>query len=243
FLLLSGLTVVNVAVIASRRRFPEIDRPFTVPAVPWVPAIAILANIGLLFNVEPTSFAVGVVAEVIGIGLWFGYIDRAPSLERIERETPTAVAEYTSPGLDYQVVVPIANPANVEQLMRTATTLAEDHGGEVLVTSVVTVPDQTPLSEGRQLATQRRAVLDDALSFADDRGVPVSGAVRIAHNAGDGILNTLTQHEADAVILGWRGHPPSRSDVVFGSTVDRVVRDADCDVYVEKIGPAARGRV
>ena len=243
FLLLSGLTIVNVAVIASRRRFPDLDRPFTVPAVPVVPAVAILANIGLLFNVEPTSFAVGVVAELVGIALWFGYIGRAPSLERIERETPTAVAEYTSPGRDYRVVVPIANPANVDQLMRTACTLAADRDGEVHVTSVVTVPEQTPLSEGRSLADGRRAVLDRAIEFAEARDVPASGAVRIGHHAADGILNTLAQHDADALILGWRGHPASRSDVVFGSTVDRVVKDADCDVYVEKIGPRADGAV
>jgi amino acid transporter len=239
FLLLSGLTIVNVAVIASRRRFPDLERPFTVPAVPWVPAIAVVANVGLLFNVEPRSFAVGVVAELIGIGLWFGYIGRAPSLERIERETPTALAEYTSPGRDYRVVVPLANPSNVDQLMRTACTLAADHDGEVIVTSVVTVPDQTPLSDGRQLAGQKRAVLDQAIAFAEARDVPVSGTVRIGHHAADGILNTLVQHDANAVILGWRGSAHGGRDVVFGSTVDRVIRDADCDVYVEKIGPAA----
>ena len=236
FLLLSGLTIVNVAIIASRRRFPDLDRPFTVPFVPVVPAIAILANVGLLFNVEPTSFAVGLVAEVIGIGVWFALISKPPTMERIEEETPTAVAEYTSPGLDYQIVVPIANPANVDQLMRTACTLADGNDGEVLVMSVVTVPDQTPPSEARGLAQGRRPVLDRAVEFAEERDVPVSGTIRIGHHAADAILNTLAQHDADAVLLGWRGRATPGRSVVFGSTVDTVVTDADCDVYVEKIG-------
>ena len=239
FLLLSGLTIVNVAVIASRRKFPEIERPFTVPAVPWVPLLAVVANVVLLFNVELTSVAVGIVAELVGVAVWFTWKTRPPSIQRIERETPTAVAEYTSPGLDYQIVVPISNPANVDQLMRTACTLAADEGGEVHVVSVVTVPDQTPLVEGRQFADQKRAVLDRAIEFAEARDVPVSGTIRIGHNAARGILNTIGQHDADAVLLGWQGQLGRRRGFVFGSTVDVVVSDARCDVYVEKIGTGA----
>lgn len=124
--------------------------------------------------------------------------------------------------------------------MRTACTLAEDHDGEVLVMSAVTVPEQTPLSEGRELADRRRSVLDRAIAFATERGVPVSGTIRIGHHAADAILNTLAQHDADGVLLGWRGQRAQGRDVVLGTTVDRVVRDADCDVYVEKVGAATR---
>ena len=243
FLLLSGLTIVNVAIIASRRKFPGIERPFTVPGVPWIPIIAVLANIVLLFNVGLTSFLVGIFAELIGVGVWFAWKTRTPSIERVEKETPTAVAEYTSPGLDYQIVVPIANPANVDQLMRTACTLAADNDGEVLVVSVVTVPNQTPLTEGRQFADQKRAVLDRAIEFAEDRDVPVSGTIRISHDAAHAILNTVHQQEADAVLVGWQGQLGRRRGFVFGSTVDVVISDAKCDVYVEKIGAGADGEV
>ena len=239
FLLLSGLTIVNVAVIYSRRKFPDVERPFRVPLVPWVPIVAILANVGLLLNVEFTSFAIGVLAEVIGIGIWFAWKSRPPSIERLEAEAPTAVAEYTSPGLEYRVVVPIANPANVDQLMDTACTLADEHDGEVLVVSVVTVPEQTPLSEGRQFADDKRAVLERAIDYAAEQGVPVSGTIRIAHHAGHAILATLEQHDADAVLLGWQGRRPGRRDVVFAPTVDTVVRDAPCDVFLKKIGTGA----
>jgi nucleotide-binding universal stress UspA family protein len=243
FLLLSGLTIVNVAIIASRRKFPEIERPFTVPGVPWVPIVAILANIVLLLNVGLTSFLVGVFAELVGVGVWFAWKTRTPSIERIEKETPTAVAEYTSPGLAYQIVVPIANPANVDQLMRTACTLAADNDGEVLVVSVVTVPNQTPLNEGRQFADQKRAVLDRAIEFAEERDVHVSGTIRISHDTAHAILNTVHQQEADAVLVGWQGQLGRRRGFVFGSTVDVVISDAKCDVYVEKIGAGVGGEI
>lgn len=243
FLLLSGLSLVNVALIRSRRKYPDIDRGFRVPFVPVVPAIAVLANLGLLINVGVTALLIGLGVEALGVVVWFAWKRRTPPIEELEEQTPTAVAEYRSSGEDYQVVVPIANPRNIRQLMRTAMTLAEENNGEILVMSVVTVPDQTPLSRGREQTDEKREVLDQAMALADDRDVPVSGTIRIGHNAADAILNTITQHDSDAVIVGWKGRRSKRRDVVLGTNVDRVVQEADCDVFVEKFGMGADGNV
>ncbi|EMA49767.1 UspA domain-containing protein [Halococcus morrhuae DSM 1307] len=261
FMLLTGLIVVNVAVVRSRRKFPDLDRGFTVPAVPWVPALAVIANFVLLANVEPSSLVLGLLAEVVGVGFWFAWKARAPSTAAIERETPTAVAERNPSGRerDYRIVVPIANPDHVEQLLTTAVDMARERNGEILALSVVDLPDQTPLSEGRQYVDERRDVLDRAMAFAGTGGqlssdgsgtveesndpetgktdIPVSGTVRIAHDVDDAILHTIEQYDADAVLLGWGGWRARRRDVVLGSTVDTVVTDADCDVLVERIDP------
>jgi len=242
FMLLFGLIVVNLAVITSRRKHPDIDRPFKVPAVPYVPIVAVLANLVLLVNVEPSSFLLGLLAELVGIGLWFGLISK-PEPEELERETPTVVTETSPEDRDYQVLVPIANPNHVGQLMRTATDLAAQEGGEVLVMNIITLPEQTPLSRGYQYVENRREILEQARTHADDRGVPFSGTIRIAHHPGDAIINTVEQHDSDAVLMGWSGTGSRRRDIVLGSTVDEVVREASCDVLVESIGREADGRV
>ncbi|MFB6077442.1 MAG: amino acid permease [Halarchaeum sp.] len=233
FMLLGGLVVVNLAVIRSRQKYPDIDRGFEVPFVPWLPIVAVLANLVLLLNVSPTSFAIGVLAEVIGVGFWFGVLagERgAPA----ESETPTVISEHQPSERDYRVVAPIANPDHVEQLMQTADDLAKANDGEVLVMSAVVLPDQTPLSEGRKFVGEKREVLDRAMRVAEDADVPVSGVVRIAHDPADAILNTAAQHEADAVLMGWSGKTNRRRDVVLGTTVDEVATDASCDVFVEE---------
>lgn len=99
-------------------------------------------------NVDPGAFLFGVAAEVVGAGLYLGVI--APtSVEEREEEAPTVALDREPSDRDYQLLVPIANPENVDQLMRTALDIAADRDGEVLVMSVVTLPEQTPLSEGR----------------------------------------------------------------------------------------------
>ncbi len=64
FNLLAPLSVVNVALIVSRRRFPDIDRPLKVPLVPVVPVLGILANLGLIARLPPRGIVVGVLLMV-----------------------------------------------------------------------------------------------------------------------------------------------------------------------------------
>ncbi|MFB6136141.1 MAG: universal stress protein [Halobacteriaceae archaeon] len=106
--------------------------------------------------------------------------------------------------------------------------------------SVVTVPQQTPLSEGRNFVDEEREVVDRAMDVAEDAEVPVSGTVRVGHDVAQAILNTVEQHDADLVLMGWRGRG-RRRDYVLGSNVDRVVQEASCDVLVERIGPGTDG--
>ncbi len=74
FMLLIGLIFVNVAIIRSRQKFPDIDRGFQMPGVPALPVLAILANSVLLVNVDPGAFVIGLVAELVGVAVWFSTI-------------------------------------------------------------------------------------------------------------------------------------------------------------------------
>ena len=241
-LLISGLTVVNGALIASRRRSPDIDRGFEMPLVPWIPAIGILANIVMLYFVGLTAVTLALIGEAVGIVVWFAFISGKTERE-IEAETPTAVTEQYPHEHDYQLLVPIANRESVDQLMRTAIDLVNDRDGEIHVLNVVQTPRQTPFSERRRTANeQHRELVREAMDIAEEAGVPVSGTVRYAHDPEDAILNSAEQYGSEGILMGWGGHRSHRRDIVIGSTVDDVVTESDADVYVEKIG-AGEGRV
>jgi amino acid transporter/nucleotide-binding universal stress UspA family protein len=240
-LLIVGLSVVNLALIRSRQRFPDIDRGFEVPFVPWVPILGVVGNAILLGNIvyqNPLVAGLALLAELVGVALWFVIRDTTPSDERVETETPTALTEHTrSPGThDHRLVVAVADEANADRLVRTATDLVADRDAEILVTNAVTLPAQTPYAEGREEARERRSLLERAMTVADEAGVPVSGTVRLTHDPSDAIVNTVEQYDADAVLLGWGGDRSRRRDVVVGSTVDDVTSEVDADVFVEKVG-------
>jgi nucleotide-binding universal stress UspA family protein len=142
------------------------------------------------------------------------------------------------------VLVALANPAHVEQLLRTAADLAG--GGEVVVASVIHKPVTSPFllfSAGRIHETydeQRSPVLDRAAVFASELSVPVRRHLLVGSDVSEAILTAQRESDADALLLGWQERP-SAADVVLGATVDRVVGRAPCDVYVERVGTTADG--
>ena len=240
FMLLAGLIFVNIALIQSRRKEPGLDRSFEVPLVPVVPAIAILANVILVTQVETKALIIGLIAEAVGVIFWFGWMRRVRE-EEPEREIPTIIAQsqMTEREREEQILVPIARTENVEQLMNTAVDIAADRDAELLVMSAVTVPEQTPLGQVDRFVEEEEDVVNEAMAFADEAEIPVHGLVRVGHHPEDIILHTIDQHDCEAVLMGWGGEGRRRRDIALGSTVDDVVREAEADVFVERIGEQA----
>jgi len=249
---------VNWTVIKMRKTHPDLPRTYEVPYMPWPPLIGIvlqflltpflLSALGMKVGLGPDSHGfVALVTTVVWMGLgllvYYGYSQRKEA-EKIEEETPTVTTERAPAEArqdrEQRILVPVANPETVEQLMRTALDLAEERDAELEVVSVGTIPQQTPISEGREFVDEQRAVIDQAIAFADDErpDIPVSGKIRIGHDVATAILNTVEQDDIDLVLMGWRTDS-RRRDFVLGSNVDEVVTKARCDVLVERVGPDA----
>ncbi|WP_370525556.1 amino acid permease [Halococcus qingdaonensis] len=242
---------VNWTVIKMRSTHPDLPRTFEIPYMPWPPIIGIalllillpfiIYELGLEAIGVGTSneglIALGVTAIWMALGLiiYYGYSSEKQA-KKLEEETPTLSTEQTPANRGSQLVVPIANPESAEPLMRSAIDIARDMDAEIHVVSVVTVPQQTPLNEGRRFVDNERETLEEAMSIAEEADIPVRGTIRIGHDVAPAILNTVEQHDSDAILMGWRGRS-RRTDFVLGSNVDQVVTQAQCNVLVERISP------
>ena len=73
--------IVLTSIIALRRRAPDANRPFRVPAYPLIPALAIAlyAAVLIIIVVTQTKLALGGlgVLALVAIGAWFGAKPRA----------------------------------------------------------------------------------------------------------------------------------------------------------------------
>ena len=143
----------------------------------------------------------------------------------------------------FTVVVAVANPERVEQLLRTASDIAADRNGRVHLVSVVHKPVSSPfrLFEDDHITAEfsgdRAAVLDRAEAAVPD-DVPVTRELRTGTDVADVLAATVQEVAADLLLLGWqdRSRP---SDVVLGTTVDPLLRTAPCPVLVERVGRTA----
>jgi nucleotide-binding universal stress UspA family protein len=137
--------------------------------------------------------------------------------------------------LPARILIPVANPATAEELIRLGAALLDPRAGELTALGIVEVPEGMPLSEGATRARHARRLLQRVLDFAPD-GTTIHPIVRIGRHAAEGIIEASAEQEADLIIFGWGGKAPAGREggSVISPTIDEVVRDAPADIAVVK---------
>ena len=114
------------------------------------------------------------------------------------------------PPLPGRILIPVANPATAEELIRIGAALLDPRSGELTALGIVEVPEEMPLSEGATKARQARRLLQKVLDYAPE-GTQVRPVVRIGRRAAEGIVEAAIELEADLVIFGWGGRAGGRA--------------------------------
>ncbi len=227
-LYLAVLMAVNLTLV---RRPQANARPaFALPFHPWIPALTLAVDVLVipLWGWIPLACAAGCLA--IGAA---GYLAYARS-RYIEAQAGVTVfrppvEEHSPPR--FRVLVPIANPKTAAAFLRLAGRLAQFEGGDVLALQVVVVPEPVPLEAGSRRARAGQAILESALSIADQENLPLQIMTRAARSVAQGILDTAAEEKASLILMGWQS--PTRG-TALGRITDAVLRDAPCDVLVTR---------
>lgn len=141
------------------------------------------------------------------------------------------------------VLVGVENLDYVQQLVRTAGDLAHFGAGTVRVVTVTVKRSSSPFSVFddetivREFADSSHELLDRATT---PPGVAVERDVIVARSAAKGLLAAVEETDPTALVVGWRGRE-RRTDAVFGTTVDALVEQVPCDLYIEWVGREANG--
>jgi amino acid transporter/nucleotide-binding universal stress UspA family protein len=231
--------LVNLSVIALRRKYPEIPRRYRLPLYPYVPLLGFVLNIFLAlyqFTFQPIAWYV--TAGWIAFGLLLYYAVYEKQAAHLEPKVLQPNRLSPEPDSEPSVVVALHNPDTVERLLEFAYPVARQRNIRLLAVTVVVVPRQMPIHEGIRFAHHRESLLEKARQFAATRGFPIETDTIIAHLASDGILTAAEQHRADMLVMGWKGFTNAR-DRVFGEIADRIIRLAPCDLMLLKYSDKA----
>ena len=201
--------------------------------------------VGFILAVHGEAFASIFRNRFSGDGTWppsIGY--RSTSWREVGELMyhPCHILPMTTTNQNETLLVPVANPETAERLLDTAIDIARDRSMQLVVLHVVEVPPQVPLSEGDSLLGengQEEQLLKDAVEQAEDARVAVDSRMRYARDVATGIIGAVDVHDADALLVGWRGRP-RRRDIILGSFLDRILGKAPCDVFVKRIRTPSR---
>ena len=236
--------LVCISLIAFRRRDPEwYDPDFRAPLYPWIQLFGVVAGLGILTQMDTLPQVGGVGIALVG-ALWYWFYGR-PRVDRtglvgeavIDAVEPEPEEEAETP---HRVVVPIANPTTQRQLLRlAAASAANEDDAELVVTNVITVPDQTSLAQEIAYEEERierqRELLEQAEDIAQELGVGLRTRAIVGRDVGETILHVIDQEDADDVVMGWSGKR-KRRERVLGSNIDKIIERAPCEVTLVRQG-------
>lgn len=238
--LLIALILVNAALIMHRRKFPNIERPFKVPAVPLLPGLGILANLYLISQIfsHPLPLLLAIGALIFGVLAFIAWKGTEPEEKALPGET-SHVAHSQGTGTmnknRFRVLIPIANPNNIQQLISIATAIAKDRGGELLLLSVVKVPEQiSPSNASMDDIERAKLQLKQAREAVKEADLPIHLLVRVGHNIGRAILETSRERGCDLMVLGWKGYS-TNAEKVLGTITEDVIDHARTDIMLVKL--------
>jgi amino acid transporter/nucleotide-binding universal stress UspA family protein len=228
-------TLVNLSLIALRRKFPELKGGFRVPFYPATPIAAILLNMFLAvyqYNFDPRAWYIALAWIIVGLFVYFMHFEKvtAPDMPQVlEVQQPKSPNRFF-----YRVLVPLHNPDHVIPLMKLAIPLAKAHKGEIIVLGVIDVPINLPAHEGMRFVQHKTPLLRKAVEYGNKKGVETRSAIRIAHQVWDGILHAAQGEKATLILMGWKGYTTTH-DRIMGEVTDKVVRHAPCDLITVKL--------
>jgi nucleotide-binding universal stress UspA family protein len=149
-------------------------------------------------------------------------------MERIERK-------------EYRVLAAVSSPRSLPSLMEAAITIAQQRKGEIVVVTVAEVPDGESLMAGRRTARELEPLVEAAVRYATERGVPTRSVLKISRRISYGIVETVREEQCNFLVLG-RPVTASLLERLGASIVERVIHDAPCQVGVV-FGTVGGGRV
>lgn len=174
----------------------------------------------------------------------------AIGLYKIRKLYPVLLTSIGKDRQDYSimhksVMVPISRPETIESLVNIACDLLAD-GGTLRLLNVIEVPQQLPYDYADTRKAKARELLMKASGYCTKRGVTPKLEIISAREVPDAVLDLSKRYRTDLIIMGssQRSMPEK---VLFGNVVDRVLREAPCEVvvfsYSKTVKPVSYDRI
>ncbi len=208
----------NISMIALRKKYPFIHRPFKVPFFPLTPIVASLTCLIVIAFSELNAilFMVGILAL---LSLYY--------YGRIAVQTyKEAHTRSLSPGRN-RLIVPFYNPGGLDSVMKIGTVLAEAKK-DLNMCLLLVVPKSSQTDQEADpkfmvnLQEQRRSILEKFIHYAVDRNVPMYTKMIADDSLADGIITEVkNDSNVELVLMKWPKQSTDRRTYI--SAIQRIV--------------------
>ena len=131
-----------------------------------------------------------------------------------------------------KILIPVdmAHTEKASEMIKIASALSGKNAEFLLVNIVHSIPVAAEIALSTEVfETAEKDAANTLSNIAADAGIDATVIVRVGH-ASQEILAIADEHSADLIIVG--SHRPGFQDYLIGSTASRVVRHANCPVFI-----------
>lgn len=243
FLLL--FTIANLASIRLIPRLTEMDVGFRTPLFPLFPVIGVVSTLTLavsIFWLRPDAQGDGIDGRMawyiaaVWLGIGFVVSLFAKPTEEVESivgqkrvpQKPLSKEEIAR----YRVFLALENLGNL-RLVEMAGLFSRYFEGDLTINKIVEVPRAMPLDAiSKEYVDEIAMGLRKTMKVVPST-VKVRPVVSVSYDVAGAILDQTKHEAANLLVLGWKG-TRRRGRTILGRNLDRVVREASCDVAIIK---------
>lgn len=138
--------------------------------------------------------------------------------------------EYEPRQAPQRILIPLANPANIEALIDVAS-LLRDHKSEEALYPLTVVSEEIETEDTESNVAAAERLLAHAVVHAVELDLPVNPVTRVARNPASGVVEAATERRISDIVIGWNGTRSTRQRI-FGSVIDRMLEQASQQVWV-----------
>ncbi len=238
-----SFALAHLSLLGLRIRQPDLKRPFKVGwnvvlgrvELPLPALLGLLGTAAVWVDViltKPAGRNLGFLWMGTGLAayLWYRRKQRLPATGRVEIEK-LQIPGY-KPVSVKKILVPTIS-ANLNEMIQFAARTAKTHNADLTALHVIEIPPSLPLEtffpEKLGLAD---SIMEQAQAIGREYEVPIEAQVKQARFAGETIVELARDGGYDLVILGAKPHMIPAGLSSLGTTVEHVVRNAPCRVWV-----------
>ena len=236
---------LNIAGIRIHYKYPKTKWNYKIPMFPFIPLLATFIYLILaltMLNVNPVAWIVTIFWSLIGLINYFSYAmkqNRASFEGEIFYEESVRVIAKTGK----RILLPIPPYITVDELKHLAEmsfAIASKYHGEVIAATVHTIPHPLMLVDGATMTRDQHLfehmkewVQEFNHNNKGEEDINFHGLAMVGRDTVDTLLDVIKMEECDMLLLNWGGFTSTKG-VVFGSKIDRILRETNIDILLLK---------
>ena len=236
---------LNLAGTHLHYKFPKTKWVYKIPLFPITPVLAVVlyALLALtMLQVNLNAWLIAIIWTLLGLVNYLSYAQTL-SREQFEKEIVYEESVRVGPKTGRRILMPIAPEITAEELKslsEIAFALASEFSGEIIAVKIYSVPQPLTLFEGATMKHDRQIfenlkiwVNEWNAKTPDIKDVNLHSLLLVGRDIVDTILDVVKMEDCDLLLLNWEGYTQTKG-TIFGSKIDRILRESKCDLLVVK---------